>query len=81
MRTAAEWYKGTADAIYQNLAFMADRKPDKVIILSGDHIYRMDYRTLIEFHREKKADLTVAALAAPREPALAGPAKPGTLGS
>jgi glucose-1-phosphate adenylyltransferase len=59
-RDSFDWYKGTADAVYQNIDFIRLNNPEIVVILSGDHIYRMDYRTLIEFHREKKADLTVA---------------------
>jgi glucose-1-phosphate adenylyltransferase len=59
-RGSSDWYKGTADAVYQNIDFIRMNNPEIVIILSGDHIYRMDYRKLIEFHREKKADLTVA---------------------
>jgi glucose-1-phosphate adenylyltransferase len=63
----ADWYKGTADAIYQNLTFMADRKPDKVIILSGDHIYRMDYEQMIAAHESRGAALTIAAMPVPWE--------------
>jgi len=63
----ADWYKGTADAIYQNLTFMADRKPDKVLILSGDHIYRMDYEQMIAAHESRRADLTIAAMPVPWE--------------
>ena len=57
---ASDWYKGTADAVYQNLDFIARFDPELVLIISGDHIYRMDYRPLIEFHRRHRADLTVA---------------------
>ncbi len=59
-RGSSDWYKGTADAVYQNIDFIRMNDPEIVVVLSGDHIYRMDYRTLIEFHKEKKADLTVA---------------------
>ncbi len=59
-RGASDWYKGTADAVYQNIDFIRLNNPEIVMVLSGDHIYRMDYRKLIEFHLEKKADLTVA---------------------
>lgn len=52
------WYLGTADAIYQNLAFIDDFDSDLVLILSGDHVYKMDYRKLIQYHKEKNADLT-----------------------
>ena len=63
----SDWYKGTADAVYQNLDFIRLNKPDLILILSGDHVYRMDYRDIIEFHREKKADLTVAFTKVSRE--------------
>lgn len=66
-RGASDWYKGTADAIYQNIDFITMHKPDMVMILSGDHIYQMDYRKLVEFHIEKKADLTVAFTQVPKE--------------
>jgi len=56
----SDWYAGTADAIYQNLAFIARHDPDLVLILSGDHVYWMDYRPMIAFHLEHKANLTIA---------------------
>ncbi|WP_457755609.1 glucose-1-phosphate adenylyltransferase family protein [Thermodesulfatator indicus] len=59
-REASDWYKGTADAVYQNLEFIKRWSPEVVLILSGDHIYRMDYRPLLDFHRQNKADVTVA---------------------
>ncbi len=59
-RGSSDWYKGTADAVYQNTDFIRMCDPEIVVVLSGDHIYRMDYRRLIEFHLEKNADLTVA---------------------
>ncbi len=59
-RGASDWYKGTADAVHQNIDFIGLNDPEIVVVLSGDHIYRMDYRKLIEFHIEKNADLTVA---------------------
>ena len=59
-RGASDWYKGTADAVHQNIDFIGLNDPEIVVVLSGDHIYRMDYRKLIEFHLEKNADLTVA---------------------
>jgi glucose-1-phosphate adenylyltransferase len=62
---SSDWYKGTADAIYQNMGFVKDFSPDKVLILSGDHIYRMDYEPLIAAHEEKGADLTIAAMEVP----------------
>lgn len=64
---ASDWYRGTADAVYQNLDFIRLNNPDLVLILSGDHVYKMDYRSIVEFHREKNADLTVAFTKVPRE--------------
>ncbi|MFH1175942.1 MAG: sugar phosphate nucleotidyltransferase [Acidobacteriota bacterium] len=63
----SDWYKGTADAIYQNLWFVEDHRPDKVLILSGDHVYRMDYEGMIAAHEAKGADLTIAAMRVPWE--------------
>ena len=57
-----QWYQGTADAIYQNFYTLQEERPDVVLVLSGDHIYKMDYRKMIAFHLEKKAELTVAAI-------------------
>jgi len=65
----SDWYKGTADAAYQNLWFMEDYRPDKVLILSGDHIYRMDYERMIAAHEAAGADLTIAAMQVPWEDA------------
>jgi glucose-1-phosphate adenylyltransferase len=56
------WYRGTADAVYQNLDFVKHHRPDVVLVLGGDHIYKMDYDILVTFHRENDADLTIAAL-------------------
>jgi len=56
----SDWYGGTADAIYQNLGFIARHDPDLVLILSGDHIYRMDYRQMIAYHLDCKASVTIA---------------------
>ena len=61
-RINEQWYQGTADAIYQNIYTLQQVKPDLVLILSGDHIYKMDYRTMLAYHLEKGADLTVAAI-------------------
>ncbi len=61
----SDWYKGTADAVYQNLGFLLDYRPDKVLILSGDHIYRMDYEQMIATHEARRADVTVAAMQVP----------------
>jgi glucose-1-phosphate adenylyltransferase len=60
------WYQGTADAVYQNLYILQQFRPELVLILSGDHLYKMDYGKLISFHLERKADLTVATLPQPR---------------
>ncbi len=61
-KTGADWYKGTANAIYQNLQFIDRYDPDYVLILSGDHIYKMDYDKMIEAHKETGADCTIAVL-------------------
>ena len=58
----AEWYEGTANAIYQNIPFADRYNPEYVIILSGDHIYKMDYNAMLRYHKEKKADATIAVL-------------------
>ncbi len=62
-----DWYHGTADAVYQNLSFIRRHRPNHVVILSGDHIYRMDYERLVDFHRDRGAALTVAAMPVPPE--------------
>jgi len=59
---ASDWYRGTADAIWQSMDFMLPLRPSRVLILSGDHIYRMDYRRMYEYHLEKKADVTLAVM-------------------
>ena len=59
---ASEWYKGTANAIYQNIPFIADYDPEYVLILSGDHIYKMDYNKMLRQHKETGADATIAVL-------------------
>jgi glucose-1-phosphate adenylyltransferase len=61
-RINEDWYKGTADAIFQNIYLLQKKTPDMVLILSGDHIYKMDYRELIHFHMLKGADVTVASV-------------------
>ncbi len=61
-RINEHWYQGTADAIFQNIYTLQEERPDLILILSGDHIYKMDYRKMVDFHLEKKADLTVAAI-------------------
>lgn len=65
----AEWYKGTADAIYQNINFIEMVEPEYVLILSGDHIYTMDYSWMIEYHKMKKADATIGVIEVPWEEA------------
>ncbi|MCF0145216.1 MAG: glucose-1-phosphate adenylyltransferase [Eubacterium sp.] len=65
----SEWYTGTANAILQNLAYMESYNPDYVLILSGDHIYKMDYEVMLNFHKANKADLTVACMPVPLEEA------------
>lgn len=62
-----EWYRGTANAIYQNMAFIEQFDPDYVLVLSGDHIYRMDYREMLRFHIKHEADATIAELEVPWE--------------
>lgn len=64
-----EWYKGTADAIYQNLNFIELFDAEYVLILSGDHIYKMDYSRMLDFHRERAADATIAVIEVPWEDA------------
>jgi len=64
---AGDWYQGTADAVYQNLDFIREKRADTVLILSGDHVYKMDYRPMLAFHEEMKADLTVAVRDVPLE--------------
>ena len=65
----SEWYKGTANAIYQNLSFIDKFDPDYVVILSGDHIYRMDYAEMVEAHKANGADCTIAVFDVPLEEA------------
>jgi glucose-1-phosphate adenylyltransferase len=66
-RRGQQWYGGTADAIKQNLNFIHENRADTVLILSGDHIYKMDYRPMLEFHRSQGADLTIAVMPVPLE--------------
>ncbi|MBI5669502.1 MAG: glucose-1-phosphate adenylyltransferase [Chloroflexi bacterium] len=68
-RADTDWYAGTADAVAQNLNFVRRGRPDYVLILSGDHIYEMDYDVLIQFHRERKADATVCTIRVPMDEA------------
>ncbi len=62
-----DWYKGTADAVYQNLQFVEEKNPEFVLILSGDHVYKMDYSRMLSFHKEKDADVTLAVTPFPEE--------------
>ncbi|MFZ4813559.1 MAG: glucose-1-phosphate adenylyltransferase [Phototrophicaceae bacterium] len=64
-RYDTDWYSGTADAVTQNLSFVRQGRPDYVLILSGDHIYEMDYDVLIQFHRERNAEATICAIQVP----------------
>ena len=65
----SEWYTGTANAIYQNLNYIENYHPEYVLILSGDHIYKMDYEVMLDFHKENNADVTIAAMPVPWEEA------------
>jgi glucose-1-phosphate adenylyltransferase len=67
--SSSEWYTGTANAIYQNLNYMETFNPDYVLILSGDHIYKMDYEVMLDYHKENNADITIAAMPVPKEEA------------
>lgn len=66
-RKASDWYKGTADAVNQNLYFVEESQADQVLILAGDHIYKMRYEDMLEFHRSHKADATVGVVEVPLE--------------
>lgn len=67
--TCSEWYTGTANAIYQNLEYMEYYNPEYVLILGGDHIYKMDYEVMLEFHKANNADVTIATIPVPIEEA------------
>ena len=67
--TNSQWYTGTANAIYQNLEYMEYYNPDYVLILSGDHIYKMDYEVMLDYHKSTKADITLATYEVPLEEA------------
>ncbi len=64
-----DWYTGTANAIYQNLEYMEQYNPDYVLILSGDHIYKMDYEVMLDYHKSMNADVTIAVMPVPMEEA------------
>jgi glucose-1-phosphate adenylyltransferase len=68
-RVSDQWYQGTADAIYQNIYMIEKDAPEHLLILAGDHIYKMDYSEMLRFHREKRADATVAAIEVPLQQA------------
>ena len=68
-RITSSWYLGTSDAIYQNIYTLELEKPDLVLILSGDHVYKMNYRSMIDFHLEHDSDVTIACIPVPREAA------------
>lgn len=67
--TNSEWYTGTANAIFQNLDYMESFNPDYVLILSGDHIYKMDYEVMLDFHKTNNAEVTIAGMPVPMEEA------------
>ena len=67
--TSSEWYTGTANAIYQNIDYMDSFNPEYVLILSGDHIYKMDYEVMLEYHKSKGSEVTLAAMPVPIEEA------------
>src|SRR5215472_11683012 len=69
MRTGMDWYKGSADAIYQNLNIITDEEPDHTFVFGADHVYRMDVRQMLDFHLQHRADCTVAAIPVPVEQA------------
>lgn len=68
-RVGGEWYRGTADAIYQNLDIIRTHRPKQVLILAGDHVYKMDYGPLLAWHAERRADMTVCCIEVPLEEA------------
>ncbi|WP_100398080.1 glucose-1-phosphate adenylyltransferase [Bacillus sp. FJAT-44742] len=66
---AGEWYKGTADAIYQNIQFIEQFNPQYILVISGDHIYKMNYAAMLDFHKEKNADTSISVIEVPWEEA------------
>lgn len=68
-QSGGNWYNGTADAIYQNIDFVDRYDPEYLLVLSGDHIYKMDYSKMLEYHKEKQADATIAVFQVPIEEA------------
>ncbi len=69
MRTGGDWYKGSVDAIYQNLNIITDEEPEQIFVFGADHVYKMDVRQMLDFHRQNRADCTVAAIPVPIEEA------------
>ncbi len=67
--SGSDWYSGTANAIFQNMEFIDTYNPDYVLILSGDHIYKMDYEVMLDYHKANKADVTIAVMPVPMEEA------------
>jgi glucose-1-phosphate adenylyltransferase len=61
------WYSGTADAVYQNISNFREHNPDNILVLAGDHIYKMDYRIFLQDHLDNDADMTIACLEVPKE--------------
>jgi glucose-1-phosphate adenylyltransferase len=68
-RIDEQWYQGTADAVYQNIYSIEKERPEYIVILAGDHIYKMNYRTMVDYHKENGADLTIGALRVSRDAA------------
>jgi glucose-1-phosphate adenylyltransferase len=68
-RIDEQWYQGTADAVYQNIYHIEQQRPERVVILAGDHIYKMDYSRMVKFHLERHADVTIGALPVKKEEA------------
>ena len=68
-RIDEHWYQGTADAVYQNIYTLEKERPEYVVILAGDHIYKMNYKTMVEHHQRMNADLTIGALRVKPAPA------------
>lgn len=66
-KKGGEWYKGTANAIYQNISYVDQYDPEYVLVLSGDHIYKMDYSLMLEYHKQKSADVTISVIEVPWE--------------
>ncbi|ERN51103.1 glucose-1-phosphate adenylyltransferase [Alkalihalophilus marmarensis] len=68
-KAGGSWYLGTADAIYQNTCFIEQYEPEYVLVLSGDHIYKMDYDKMLQYHKEKQADVTISVIEVPMDEA------------